>query len=205
MRDDVYLTSLLFAHVTASLNINHARARAAATAVSALARSLSRAMAVTIKTDDTPTTCDYVDGTCTCVDGAHVRGDVFAKSLMFAHVTASLNINHARARAAAAAASALARSLSRAMAVAITIDDAPMKCGYVDGACACVDGAHVRDGAFATSLMFAHVTESLNINHARVRAAARATAAASALARSLSRAMAVAITADDAPMTRALR
>ena len=65
---------------------------------------------------------------------------------------------------------------------------------------ACFDDAHVRDDAYAMSLLFAHVTESLNINHARARAAA-----VSALARSLSRAMAVLITADDAPMTRALR
>ena len=166
--------------------------------MSALARSLSRAMAVAITSDDAPVTCDYAYGAFVCVDDAHVRDDLYATSLLFAHATASLNTNHARARAAAAV-SALARSLSRAMAVAITTDDASMKCGYVDGACACVDDAHVRDDLYATSLMFAYVTASLNTNHARARAAA----AASALARSLLRAMALTIAADDAPMTRA--
>ena len=125
MPDDVYVTSLLFTHITASLNINHARARAAAAAVSALAHSLSRAIALGITSDDAPVAWYCADDACTCVDDAHVSDDVFATSSVFARVTASLNIYHARARAAAAV-SALARSLSRAMAVAITADDAPM-------------------------------------------------------------------------------
>ena len=53
------------------------------------------------------------------------------------------------------------------MAVVIASDDAPMALVRVNNASACADDAHVCDDARAMSLRIAHITESLNITHAR--------------------------------------